>query len=1220
MPVGTLLGQQPPRPSRWHAVLQWRDWKLPVKLAAITLVPIVIALILGVVTIANQVERADSYQRIDRLVTLNEKVRATLDGLQRERTETAAVLTAGSVGGSPALDAVRGEVDSSIAPLRDAAEKGGEYDPRVIGPSTELSDQLDRLRGIRDAAVAGQLDPVQAVNDYTVVTTALLKLDTTIVAGISDAAIGGAPSAMHDLDVAKEDLSVERALVAYGIARGNLAPSEISQLRTAEVRLNDRLTDFRASASQIQRQDFDSTAAGPSFQTRERLIQTVLGEEELPSEEALRTTSAEQWQESSSAVIQRVADVSGRLGSAVGSVSGDLVSEASSAAGLLAVLLFSALLLAAAVVFLINRQLLRSLSLLRTGALDIADRQLPAAVQNIQDGQVQSTEITPVAVGSRDEVGEVARAFDEVHSQALRLAVDQAAMRTGYSTVFVNLSRRSQSLVQRQLQLIERLERDEEDADQLATLFQLDHLATRMRRNNENLMVLSGSEPGRRSGSPISTTDVLRAAVSEIEQYQRVVVQTPPASRILGYAASDLMRLIAELLDNATAFSAPETKVTVSTRRGDDGSLSIDILDKGIGMNEAEVREANTRLSEAVTVDLATSRRMGLFVVGRLASRHGVQVRLHGGKDITGVRATVTVSAELVLGPPGPGAPPERPAPPLSGVDRSSGSLPRRQPPSNGTGRSGMLAHFSPQAEVAAQPGAPAIERTNGTGLPAPRANGVTPRPGTAGRPPEVEITGTSLFSPVAEPGTEEPPASPESEEPAVESATPKPADDTESAGEEQESARSVNGDSGTARGRTPSWDALPGGKTLFAANSSALTEWWKAETTAADAERAARAAERPPLSETTPIFDAMLSVWFRAEPATPAASPTRTPDAAPAEQDGNWDFAVDERWRTVQAVSKTEPESYTDSGLPRRRRGEQLLPGSAAGTPTRATEPDTASGPDVPVRDPAQIRGRLSSFQQGVSRGRRRARAAEGEQTPAVAGTASPAVTPPAGKPDVQESATTPETHAPETHGPAAQAQGSHLAAPHVPAPEPRVSAPAETPPEISPETTAPQPAVSAGAQAADPGPQVTAEARTTAGDFAQQAQWPGGQTTDPELEAGSAQSQVVATTPAQAGESPASAADGWNFAADDRWRTVQSVSQSAPVSFTQSGLPRRRRGEQLMPGSAASSAPASGPRTARDAHDVRGRLSSFQQGIRRGRHHSAQSADGNQEKVEGE
>ena len=1249
MPVGTLLGQQPPRPPRWHTLIQWRDWKLPVKLAAITVVPIVIALILGAVTIANQVERSDSYQRIDRLVTLNAGVRAVLGGLQRERTETAAVLTEGTVDGTTELAAIRAQVDAELPVLRKAAVKGGEYDPRVIGPVKEMTAQIDRLPGIREAASSGQLDPVQAVNDYAAVASVLLKLDKTLVAGISDDSIGGAPSAMHDLEVAKEELSIEQALVGYGIARGNLAPTELNRLRNAEMRITDRLADFRATASQVQRQDFDTAATGPSFDTRERLINTALADD-LPSEEAMRRIDPAQWVSTSASAIQGVGEVSGRLGTAVDAVSADLVEGSSSGAGLLAVLLFGALLLAAAVVFLVNRQLLRSLKTLRSGALDIAEEQLPAAVRNIQDGRDQGTDVEPVPVETNDEVGEVARAFDAVHSQALRLAVDQAAMRTAYGTVFVNLSRRSQSLVQRQLQLIERLERDEEDADQLATLFRLDHLATRMRRNNENLLVLSGSDPGRRSGAPIPTTDVLRAAVSEIEQYQRVVVQPPPRSRIVGYAASDLMRLIAELLDNATAFSAPQTEVTVATRLGADGTLSVDILDKGIGMNEAEMREANTRLAEADSVDLATSRRLGLFVVGRLAGRHSIGVALYGGKDIVGVRATVTVPAALVMEPAAPGtrtprdtAPPPTERVPEQGTGESSAGrspsgLPRRKP-GNGAGRSRMLTQFS----GIQQPSAP---RENG------RADAPAPVNG-----------GSALFNPASAP-----------EQPAAEDAAPRdtapeqPSAARPGAGEERPDAGTeptADSPATPPAGEPVDVDALPGGQSLFAANGSALSDWWQAEATAGEAERAARRAAAPERPETTPIFDAMLSVWFRSD--TPADGAAPRPGA---ETDTpSWDFASDARWRTVQEVSRSQPDSYTDAGLPRRRRGEKLLPGSVSGSPATDATPDSGvAEANLPVRDPAQVRSRLSRFQQGVQRGRGR----RAGQPPAAGGELGPQATAPAeaphgglagpvgapgGVPDASPAGkTVPDAKVgdgaalgasvPADAGP--DAASLPEAAPNAAVPDAPVAEAAEQ------DSAAPEPA-RADPPRAEPADRVehsmfersVFEQAASPEQAAAPEQAAPEQTAAPEQAAPSESPAIPAPfappTPAQrapkgvarpesaippTAAETAQTASGWTFAADESWRTVQSASQAVPETFTSAGLPQRRRGEQLMPGSAASSDPTPGARRGRDPQDVRSRLSSFQQGIRRGRHRSARAADAdtgnaaapNQEKMEGE
>ncbi|GAA3818740.1 nitrate- and nitrite sensing domain-containing protein [Amycolatopsis tucumanensis] len=1468
VPVGQLLGQQPKEPSKWATLTRWRDWRLSAKLAAVSLVPIVVALVLGGITIGNQVERSGNYERMNRLVELNGTVRTLVDALQQERTETAALLTQGTVGSSPQLDAARRLVDEATGPVSSATGHAADADDGVRAPGEAAQAAVGRLPEVRRQVAEGRLDAVQALAAYSEMTESLIGLDTALVAGIGDDAIGGTPSALHDVLVVKEEASTAQSLLGYGIARGNLTPSQLNDLRTAELRLTDRLADFRAAASSAQEAQFDRSVMGQDFNTRSRLVNGVLAAEGASVPSALRGISAQQWTAVSASVIAALNTVSDSLGDELTTTSADLADSAGTDAGLLAVLLFLALVVTAAVVILITRQLLQSLRMLRAGALDVADRQLPAAVQNIQEGREQSTDVQPLSVGTTDEIGEVAKAFDAVHSQALRLAVEQANMRTGYSSVFVNLSRRSQSLVQRQLQLIERLERDEEDADQLATLFQLDHLATRMRRNNENLMVLSGAEPGRRSGQPVTTSDVLRAAVSEIEQYQRVVVQTPPEARIVGFAASDLMRLVAELLDNATAFSAPETQVTVTTRAADHGGLVIDIIDQGIGMNEAEVAEANARLTEAGTVDLATSRRMGLFVVGRLAGRHDIGVVLHGGKDIVGVRATVTVPADLVMDLPAPA--PARPDP--------STALPRRRTV-NGAGRPEALANFGQTPGDGAS--SPSWTQNGHSGV-------LPPRP-----PSDLEISGTALFTPIPAEG-EEPAAPP----------APAPAPAAEAPAEPEPE---------------PAPGELPSGKALFTANSSPLSEWWSSA-----ANEPKPATPPPSRRETTPIFDETLSAWFRSDDPPAASSKTAesTSDKAGASGDkaaSGWDFAVDENWRAVQAASQVEPKTFTDAGLPKRRRGEQLLPGSAAAE-TPAPNPQR----EIPVRDPADVRGRLSSFQRGVNRARHAKRdqpegagvpesAASAQSTAPTTGSeassgaeASPgglprrqprpgAAAPDAAKdprpgaaaPDsaaerkprpsaeapqldsglpqrrpkpgaadsAQPAAATPETGLPRREPKAAEPTDAGLpqreskaagsteaglprreskaAGPTdagLPQREPKAAGgsategtkpsqpetadnglPRRQPKAAEPQSAGdspqrePKPAGSteaglpqrepkaagsteaglpqrepkaAGAtdsglprrqpkeasqaseteraQSKEPAAQAESQPKTAEGtepglpqrqpkdagsrSEAQPASGlpqrqpkpsdsglpqrqpkdeapsrgeaqPGSglpqrqpkpaETGLPQRQPASAQAETGTGLPqrqpksadtglpqrqprtdsgtglfqsegtglfqrpggtgestglfqrpgsapdtpaepqpqsqqphsrqpqgqqaqgqqAQSGDAVAGGDGAWSFASDESWAAVQTVSSSPPSNFTAAGLPKRRRGEQLLPGSAlAPGAPAPAPRTRRDPQDVRGRLSSFQQGVQRGRHRTAQSADPDQGTMEGE
>ena len=301
----------------------------------------------------------------------------------------------------------------------------------------------------------------------------------------------------------------------------------------------------------------------------------------------------------------------------------------------------------------VARLMLRPLRVLRKSALDVAYTRLPETVQAILDDPdpvgASKKAVQPVPVTSRDEIGEVARSFDIVHEQAVKMAAEQALLRENVNGIFVNLSRRSQRLVERQLGVIDRLEADEQDPDHLASLFELDHLATRLRRNGESLLVLSGAGLAKSVPKPVPAADVIGAAVSEIEQYARIEVGIVPDVAVQGLAIHDLVHVLAELLDNATYFSEPETKVIVRavvTRRK---ALAIQVTDHGVGMSEERLAEVNARLAEPPDLDVSVTRRMGLYVVSRLAKRHGIEVRLRENEDIEGgVIARVVVPAELL--------------------------------------------------------------------------------------------------------------------------------------------------------------------------------------------------------------------------------------------------------------------------------------------------------------------------------------------------------------------------------------------------------------------------------------------------------------------------------------------------------------------------------------------------------------------------------------------
>ena len=286
-----------------------------------------------------------------------------------------------------------------------------------------------------------------------------------------------------------------------------------------------------------------------------------------------------------------------------------------------------AILIALLIVTLVARTLVRPLRKLRDGALRVAHQDLALELERARTGG-PADPVQPLPVYTTEEVGQVAHAVDELHEQAVLLAGEQARLQLQVGDMFETLSRRSRSLVDQQLTLIDRLERNEEDPERLDSLFKLDHLAARMRRNGANLLVLAGSKVPREQADAVPVAAVIDAAASEVEDYTRVVTAVAPDSEILGVVAGDLVHLLAELLDNALRYSPPISQVRVSAMHTGNGGLVIEASDVGLGMTEADLRVANTRLQSGGEVNPYTARHMGLFVVGRLAAQHGLVVRL----------------------------------------------------------------------------------------------------------------------------------------------------------------------------------------------------------------------------------------------------------------------------------------------------------------------------------------------------------------------------------------------------------------------------------------------------------------------------------------------------------------------------------------------------------------------------------------------------------------
>jgi signal transduction histidine kinase len=532
----------------------------------------------------------------------------------------------------------------------------------------DLAALLDSLTALQRVSPVVLSSPVSASKSVQVFAGQAIQAADTFSAsvgnGTSDADLNGNATALGALLRVENQLSVQRGvlLVALSSSPPALTPAALTTLLQAQQQQAADQAEFTASASQTELATFDSmaggAAAGPA-RTQEALALTN-AVSNLPLTSLNNVSNpkltAPGWYGAMTATINGTRQVAGQLAAGIAARASTLRSQATSDLLVISVLTVLLLGLVVLVSTVVARSLIRPLRKLRLDALDVASYRLPEMVRRLSEseGADEGVAIEPIGVASNDEIGEVARAFDQVHREAVRLAVHEAMLRGNLNAMFVNLSRRSQTLVERQFGIIDSLEQAEQDPDRLGALFRLDHLATRMRRNSENLLVLAGHEDARKWSQPVPLVDVVRAAISEIEQYERIVVNTQPRVLITGRAASDIVRLVAELLENAATFSPEDTQVLVTGQQLTSGGVLIEITDEGLGIADQELEHANWRLDNPPVIDVGVSRRMGLFVVGRLAARHGIRVRLRHAQP-RGVSALVWLPetvAELETAPP----------------------------------------------------------------------------------------------------------------------------------------------------------------------------------------------------------------------------------------------------------------------------------------------------------------------------------------------------------------------------------------------------------------------------------------------------------------------------------------------------------------------------------------------------------------------------------------
>ncbi|MQA86425.1 MAG: HAMP domain-containing protein [Streptosporangiales bacterium] len=602
-----------------------RNRRVRTRLVALVLIPTVAAVLLGGLRVVSAVRSAADYGRVQRLAELSDEITRLTHALASERSVVVGYVAAGRRGNLDQVKKHQRAVDNIAAAVRERAEPiDASYGSAVHRQVDTVRWRLSQLPALRDLALRSKLPAEATIDKYASIVTDLIGVTEMIAEGSSDQELAEKVRILVALSRAKEQAAQQRDVLLSGLLIGGLSERQLDWLVGARAQQESAVATFKELAPVHYRQLYEDTVTGVAIDDAERLLLTAISR----GAEADLGFSAQQWSDVATVKVDRLRGVEAGLVRALVEQSSDLGFSARRNAVADSLVVLIVLVLALVATSLVVGSMVQPLQALRSGALDVAGRRLPEAVRRMRDRPNARPVIEPVGVGSSDEIGEVARAFDEVHREAVRLAAEEAQLRGTMSGMFVNLSRRSQILVERQLHLIDTLEQSERDPDRLANLFQLDHLATRMRRNSENLLVLGGQEPARRWGQPVPLVDVLRASLSEVEQYERVRLRAQSGVAVSGWVVNDLVHLVAELLDNATSFSPPDTTIAVTGQLRLDWCGAIEIEDSGIGMAPDELMVANERLARPPVVDVSASRFMGLFVVGRLATRHGIRVEL----------------------------------------------------------------------------------------------------------------------------------------------------------------------------------------------------------------------------------------------------------------------------------------------------------------------------------------------------------------------------------------------------------------------------------------------------------------------------------------------------------------------------------------------------------------------------------------------------------------
>jgi hypothetical protein len=1000
-----------------------RNMQIRSKLIAVLVIPLVALTVLAALGIAANVSRGVQADRVNDQTAFAISLSTLVHELQRERDRSAGWVGSGRDAGYGGVVSQRVAVNEALATFRRDVEslgdEGSAFRQRVDAAVDSLN-QLDQQRGRieNDPGTTVQ----RTLDYYSGVIGNLLAVNLEIATQTDDRDLIRNVGTFVSLARLKEATSLERGRLYAVASRGQFGPGDFRQLAPIVGAQEAWHSQFDATATPEQRAFLDRTLRdSPDIARVDELRTKVLtGDPSAPVD-----LDAEQWFTYMSAKLDLLRTVERRLADDVAAAAQSAQSTASRQALLYTVILTLVLWITVGLSLWMARSMVGPLRTLTRSANEVADERLPGLVDRLhhtKDPRDLDVVPEPVPVNSNDEVGQVSAAFNSVHRVAIQVATEQAALRRSVGDMFLNLARRSQSLIDRQLELIDDLERTEADPDALENLFKLDHLATRMRRNAEDLIVLSGAEPARRWSQPVPLVDVVRAALAEVEDYNRVELLPIDDIGVAGQAVSDVVHLLAELIENATSFSPPGTKVQVAGQRVSNGYV-LEIEDRGLGMSDDELVEANERLANPPVVDFALSRMLGLYVVARLAQRYNIKVQLRHSW-YGGITALVLLPPTVAVRAPMP----EAIEAPKRGPAELVASTKPAEPAAEETGehlpifeaaRSDWFEdsvrgdHLPLRRHAAQQPNGRAAEPT-GNGAGTLGGAGATRAPGPGGPGPGGSF-GFATPRPDGQPGPARPEAARTDEA---------KAEALRAEAIRVETARMEAAQAEAARGEAPRGDASPveatrpgdaGGDRADAAEPGPAPAAAKAEAQAGPSARAGAeappgprartgrsrpdgartgalptrtpGASGPPPGGAKPFAPAPPPGGREAAAPPPARSGRRAdrggadriagdrPAAAPARPTGPAPAPAPESPAPAAATLQAASVQTTKAGLPRRVPRANLAPGMvAARTAAAAASPTAASASQSSqsaARSPEEVRSMLSSYRSGLERGR---------------------------------------------------------------------------------------------------------------------------------------------------------------------------------------------------------------------------------------------------------